>query len=405
MTKRGFALFVVFAMLATFVAPAMAMGERGYERKIVVFNKTVNETTKQLLAERVGGYYEKSLPLIDGAVVLVPAKSEKVLKRMPGVLRVEDDVKVFALGKPSRSSARPAPAQPSQTMPWGVDRTDAELACSTSTAAGIKVAILDTGIDLDHPDLIANVKGGYNAIKPSRSADDDNGHGTHVAGIVAAADNSIGVVGMAPSASLYAVKVLNRDGSGWTSDIIEGIQWCIDNNIQVINMSFGYHPKYGSNETLHNVIKAAHDSGIVMVAAAGNNGPEENSVNYPARFDEVIAVSATDIYDNFAYWSSSGPEVDLAAPGREIYSTYKSAKYTTMSGTSMASPHVAGAAALVLATQARAPYDNGDGFWSKSEVIDCLLKTADDLGPAGFDNYFGYGLVDAEECATGVTRD
>jgi len=404
MTKRGFALLVVFAMLAAFVAPTMAMGERGYERKIVVFDKKVNEPAKQLLAERAGGYFEKSLPLIDGAVVLVPAKAEKSLKRMPGVLRVEDDVKVFALGKPSRSSGKPAPAQPSQIMPWGVDRTDAELAWSTSTAAGIKVAILDTGIDLDHPDLIANVKGGYNAIKPSRSADDDNGHGTHVAGIVAAANNSIGVVGMAPGASLYAVKVLDRNGSGWTSDIIEGIQWCIDNNIKVINMSFGYHPKYGANETLHDVIKTAHGSGIVMVAAAGNNGPEENSVNYPARFDEVIAVSATDRYDNFAYWSSSGPEVDLAAPGSEIYSTYKGAKYVTMSGTSMASPHVAGTVALTLAAPVRLD-SNGNGRWDKAEVIESLLSTADDLGPTGFDNYFGYGLVDAEECATGVTRN
>jgi len=405
MTRRTLALLVVFAMLSMFLAPTMAMGERGYERKIVMFDGSVNESAKRLLTDRAGGYYEKSLPMIDGAVVMIPTKAVKTLKRMPGVARVEDDVRVFTLGKPDNGGVgKSALKLSAQTMPWGVDRIDAELAWNTSVASGVKVAILDTGIDLDHPDLIANIKGGYNAIKPRRSADDDNGHGTHVAGIVAAADNGKGTVGAAPAASLYAVKVLDRYGSGWTSDIIEGIQWCIDNNIRVINMSFGYHPKYGANETLHSVIKAAHDKGIIMIAAAGNNGPELNSVNYPARFEEVIAVSATDRYDKFAYWSSSGPEVDLAAPGSEIYSTYKGAKYTTMSGTSMAAPHVAGTVALTLAAPVR--FDkNANGLWDKTEVIESLLSTADDLGAAGFDNYFGYGLVDAEECATGITRN
>ena len=130
-------------------------------------------------------------------------------------------------GKPSKPG-KPSETQPQETLPWGVDRIDADLVWNMDTSEGIKVAVLDTGIDLDHPDLQANIAGGVNIINPKRPPDDDNGHGTHVAGIIAAVDNEIGVIGVALKTSLYAVKVLNRRRQGFLSDVIAGIQWCIE---------------------------------------------------------------------------------------------------------------------------------------------------------------------------------
>ncbi|SFR18261.1 Subtilase family protein [Desulfoscipio geothermicus DSM 3669] len=164
---------------------------------------------------------------------------------------------------------------------------------------------MDTGIDLSHPDLLANIKGGYNAIKPNKSPADDNGHGTHVAGIIAAVNDNIGVVGVAPQAELYAVKVLSANGSGYLSDIIEGLEWCITNNMQVINMSLGTSSEV---QSFHDAVIKVYNAGIVMVAAAGNSGPGDNTVEYPAKYEEVIAVSATSDNDAIASFSSRGPD-------------------------------------------------------------------------------------------------
>ncbi len=306
------------------------------------------------------------------------------------MLRVEDDPIAYALGKPSNPAKPPKtpPPQPAEVLPWGVDRIDADLAWATTRGAGIKVAVIDTGIDLDHPDLKENIKGGYNALNPRKSCNDDNGHGTHVAGIIAARQNGIGVVGVAPEADLYAVKVLNSRGIGFVSDIIEGLDWCIQNGIQVANMSLGG----GGTTSYHEAIQKAYQAGIVLVAAAGNDGVD-NSVNYPAAYPEVIAVSATDSNDVLSSFSSRGPEVELAAPGVEIDSTWNDGYYRTASGTSMATPHVSGAAALVLAAgRANTPDD----------VRAILQSTADDLGAEGRDAWYGWGLVDAEEAATGA---
>ncbi|WP_281246397.1 S8 family peptidase [Desulfoscipio geothermicus] len=209
---------------------------------------------------------------------------------------------VSASGKPVKPVPDPAPAQ---QIPWGVNRIDAELAWPQNTGQGVKVAVLDTGIDLSHPDLLANIKGGYNAIKPNKSPADDNGHGTHVAGIIAAVNDNIGVVGVAPQAELYAVKVLSANGSGYLSDIIEGLEWCITNNMQVINMSLGTSSEV---QSFHDAVIKVYNAGIVMVAAAGNSGPGDNTVEYPAKYEEVIAVSATSDNDAIASFSSRGPD-------------------------------------------------------------------------------------------------
>ena len=366
--------------------------QNAVSRKIVVFHNWINEAAYDEILEHTKAVKIKHLPLINAAVVLAGPASEKALRQRVEVLRVDTDAVVYTQAKPQLAPPR------AEMLPWGVDRIDADLVwdkdrnlkldSGANAGGGVKVAVLDTGIDLDHPDLQANIRDGINTISPLKTADDDNGHGTHVAGIIAAVDNSVGVIGTAPKASLYAVKVLNKQGSGFLSDIIEGLQWSVSNGMKVVNMSFGTSTNV---ESFHDAIIAAHNNGIVLVAAAGNSGPGDNTVLYPAKYQEVIAVSATDNSNMIAGWSSRGSEVELAAPGVDINSTYKGGGYRVLSGTSMASPHVAGTAALVIAS----------GITKSNKVREKLQTTADDLGIDGRDNLYGYGLVDAEQAATG----
>jgi subtilisin family serine protease len=376
-------------------------------RKIVVFNSTVNQPAQEAIIKGVGGTVLKPLPIINGMSVLLPDRaSERALEERIGVLRVEEDAQVKALAKPPWAGGGNS-TQPPQVLEWNIDRIDAELAWNTSRGTSVKVAIIDTGIDKDHPDLMANLKGGINFVPRGwkvdpEAWDDDNGHGTHVAGIAAAVDNEIGVIGASPEAYLYAVKVLDRTGSGYVSDVIAGIQWAIDNDMDVINMSLGTDSDI---QSLHDAVDAAYAANIVVVAAAGNDGDTDpdSDVDYPAAYSSVIAVAATDSEDIRASWSSDGTEVELAAPGVEVRSTWKGGKYKVLSGTSMASPHVAGTVALILATSVPSTYDaDSDGFWDPVEVRAVLQETADDLGDSGFDVYYGYGLVDSEESVTGV---
>lgn len=377
MTKK-ILIFLTFGviLLTTLVLTVSAQNnENNPNRKIVVFQTGVlNEAAQNELIARTGGVKLKNLDLIGAKAVWLPSKAaEQALLTHAGVLRVDDDVTVYAL---------------EQTLPWGISRIKANQAWTHTTGNGIKVGIIDTGIQLNHPDLVANIKGGYNAIRPNKSANDDNGHGTHVAGTVAAVNNTIGVVGAAHQVWLYAIKVLNASGSGYLSDVIEGIQWAIANNLQIINLSLGTSSNV---QSFHDAIIAAKNAGLVVVAAAGNNG---GAVLYPARYPEAMAVSATDSNNVIASWSNRGPEIDLAGPGVSIYSTYRRSSYATMSGTSMATPHVAGSAALLLGRVEKCDTNN-DGKCSPDEVQTRLQNTALDLGTPGFDNLYGWGLVDA----------
>lgn len=406
----GLALMLTF-MLVGQAAAANGASESGLGRYIVVFNTEINDTAKDTLVEQFGGVVKKEIALLGNAnVVFLPPRAVEALAGSAKVLRVDEDAIIYALPKPDNPGNKKPPKEeeppPAEELPWGVDQIDAELAWTTSTGASISVAIIDTGIDKDHPDLVDNIKGGVNFVKIKGKIiadqwDDDNGHGTHVAGSVAAADNDIGVIGVAPQAWLYGVKVLDKRGGGYVSDVILGIEWAIDNDIQVINLSLGTSSDV---QSLHDAVDAAYAAGIVVVAAAGNSGDTnpDDDVIYPAKYGSVIAVAATDSNNTRASWSSDGPAVELAAPGVAIYSTWKGGKYDTKSGTSMASPHVAGTAALVLATPedtARDSITNGDGTWTNEEVRAVLQATADYLGDA---NLYGHGLVDAEEAVTGT---
>lgn len=322
------------------------------------------------------------------------------------------NTEIVAFFEPNEVPPPPPPPPPppsGQTLPWGVDRIDAEKAWNTATGMPTWVAVLDTGIDRDHPDLVDNIMGGRNFVPdfwlmppdPTKW-DDDNGHGTWVSGIVAAMDNELGVVGVAPEAYLFGVKVLDSAGSGQLTDIIAGIDWCVQNGMDVVSMSFG-----GPYDmlSLEQSVNNAYAAGLVIVAAAGNGGdgnPNTDDVAYPAKYYGAIAVAATAPDDSSPTFSAEGPDIELAAPGLAINSTALGGGYEVHDGTSGACPHVAGTVALLLSMPIPPELDsNLSGDWEPIEVRLHLRSTADDLGAPGFDHHYGYGLVDAEEAVTG----
>jgi len=365
--------------------------------------------------ENMGGHIVKKFKYINAMVVEFPDDRANALDMtaLNGVDSISDnktinwlkavDNNVDATALPSQADlikraketavpAVPAPvvvdynysgtANPIETLaseiPWGVERVNASGLWNYTQGQAVRVAIIDTGIDYTHPDLKDNYAGGYNVVAKSNDPMDDQGHGTHVAGTIAAVRNGTGVVGVAPRARLYAVKVLGSDGSGSYANIISGIEWAIDNHMNVINMSLGGG---GYLQAMHDEIKAARDAGITIVCAAGNDGGD---VNYPAKYPETIAVSASDSSDKLAYFSSRGDEITVIAPGVNIYSTMRGGSYGKMSGTSMACPHVAGLAALAIGAGASTP-----------SAVEAKLKAAAEKLPSLSDAQQGAGLVNA----------
>jgi subtilisin len=386
LTKRA-ARVALCALLVAMLFPVNAIPAESSRRVIVRFSADGASEAKGRLskagAEKIG-----DIEVAHAAVMRLPAGlSMDAVRGMPGVVGIEEDVIVRVAAKPTASR---------QTLPWGVDRVEADVAWATTTGDPIKVAVIDTGISTGHPDLKANLKGGYSAVAYTSSYNDDNGHGTHVAGTIAAVSNTQGVVGVAHQADLYAVKVLDGSGSGWVSDIAEGILWAVERDVDVINMSLGT-PTY--SQLLADVCEIAIAEGVTVVSAAGNMGvadPDGDSVTYPAKLPGVIGVSAVDSSGGIASFSSRGDEVDVAAPGVSIHSTYKGKTYATLSGTSMASPHVAGIAALVLTMPVGADDADGDGVWDPAEVQSRIMRTAEDLGDIGWDADYGWGLARAD---------
>ncbi|MFC6736080.1 S8 family serine peptidase [Halolamina salina] len=311
----------------------------------------------------------------------MPAQAAKGLRNNPNIRYVEENGTMEALA---------------QSTPWGIDRTDSEVAHTNGdTGDGADIAIIDTGIDDDHPDLQANVGEGkafatcgsggpfggcyFSGNSNSCNTDwsDDNDHGTHCAGTANAVNNEQGVVGVSTQATLHAVKVLDCGGSGSFSDIAAGVEYVADQGWDVASMSLGGS---SSSQTLKDAVAYAADAGVFLVAAAGNSGSCTDCVGYPAAYDEVMAVSATSSDDSLASFSSTGPEVEIAAPGENVNSTVAGG-YGQKSGTSMACPHVAGAAGQLAA----------QGL-SRTEIRDTLKSTAEDIGLGS--NESGSGLLD-----------
>ncbi|MBW6439373.1 S8 family peptidase [Actinoplanes hulinensis] len=316
-------------------------------------------------------------------------KLVKDAQKTDNAVGVEMDAPVHALGIPTGSD-------PYRAQQWDFTKIRTAEAWQRSTGSGATVAVIDSGVDAAHPDLAANVLPGYDAIaNTAGTSTDGNGHGTHVAGTIAAVTgNGVGVSGIAPDVRILPVKVLGANGSGNMSDTAEGIVWAADNGAQVINMSLGSTTKVSA---VSNAITYARNKGVTVIAAAGNSRQEGSPISYPAADDGVVAVAATDSADKVASYSNAGSYVDVAAPGSGIMSTYPTAlgkQYTSMNGTSMAAPHVAAVAALLKGYQ---------GSLTPDQIETALEKSAADLGPAGFDNDFGNGRIDAAAALATIT--
>ena len=326
----------------------------------------------------------------DKLIALVKCVIQCALEEFGGKTREVPDDKVSELLTALGLSGSRATVQAVRDyITCGLKITYVPQAWRYSQGAGVRVAIVDTGIAARHPDL--RVYGGVSYVPGVTSWNDDHYHGTHVAGTVAALANGRGVVGVAPAARLYAVKVLNRNGSGYTSWILNGLAWCLRANMHIVNLSLG------SVASTHDprVYSRAYESaglrlrrrGILPVAAAGNSGTTSRPyVGDPARCPSFMAVSAIDCRRRRSSFSSYGPQVEICAPGSNVWSTVPPNGYRQLSGTSMASPHVAGVAALV---KARRP------AWPGDAIRVHLWRTALDLGSAGRDWFYGYGQVRA----------
>jgi len=393
------AILTAVMALGASAAPVLA-GDKVPGQYIVVLNDAADPdaATKDLTSAHGLGLLHSYRYAVKGFAAVVPEGRLEALKRDPRVAFVSEDRVVSAVGKPSKPGA---PTQPAQVLPTGIDRVNAEN--KANEGAGVNVAILDTGIDLTHPDLAANIVGGKNCAV-GRNYADGNGHGTHVAGTVAALRNGIGVVGVAPQAKLWSVRVLDKNGNGTWSSVICGIDFVTSlapangGPISVANMSLSGGGSSDDDcgltdgDALHQAVCRSRDAGVVYVVAAGNSGASALA-EVPAAYDDaVITVSALadsdgmsggsgaatsygadDTFDSF---SSYGGNIDLGAPGVNILSTYKGGAYARMSGTSMAAPHVAGAVALYLAAHPGA-------VWS--EVRDALRLSGEGLNEGHID--------------------
>ena len=312
--------------------------------------------------------------------------------------RLKEDLRVESVVPDAVGRIADWPADSPPDDPWYANyQADLRLigmraAWQLSTgASSVVVALLDTGYDGAHPDLSAiPVKSPYNARTGTKNVNDVYGHGTHVAGTIAAqTNNAIGVAGVAPGITIMPVKVMDNYGGGYWSDFLEGVDWARTHGASIVNLSLGGTLTASQAAAFQPTFDAAYQAGVLVVAAAGNH--DRNEPFYPASFAHVISVAATDNNDARASFSNYGPAVDLAAPGVKIESTYPDPLYYYMSGTSMATPHVVGLAALI---RSRHPEFTVD------EVESAMEQTALDLGAAGRDNYFGYGRIRADQALT-----
>ncbi|MDD5629022.1 MAG: S8 family peptidase [Elusimicrobia bacterium] len=370
-------MILVFCLGLMPAASAWAASS-GVKRYIIGFKPDSDVAARGQAFQALGATPVDALPELDAVVAEVPEQRftiqsfESLALAQRSVALVEEDfVTNWLVGEPAsfqsaplpswaaikeaipvfRSSAWTPPALPpglsQEELPWGVQRVNAPAAWAKTQGAGVRVAVVDTGIDFNHPDLKANYAGCYNAMDAKKSCMDDNSHGTHVSGTIAGALDGKGVAGVAPQARLYAVKVLDADGSGGLVSIIKGILWCANNKMQVANMSLG--APIGT-VFMRLAVKYAASKGVTIVAAAGNNG---GSVGYPAGYPDAIAVSASDSRDKIASFSSRGPRVEFIAPGVDVKSSVPGGGTDSYDGTSMAAPHVAGLAALAVSRGAR----------------------------------------------------
>jgi subtilisin family serine protease len=283
----------------------------------------------------------------------------------------------------------------SETVDWSLTNYHIPVHWKATRGQNVRVAVLDTGIDEAHPDLMDAIDDARDFTRSRFGPIDRNGHGTHTAGTIGARENNVGVIGVAPECRLLIGKVLSDDGAGNSATVAAGIDWACDSGAQIISLSLG-SPQ--PDAVLLAAITRASQKGVFIIAAAGNDG-RDNSVNYPARWRDTIAVGAVDENGQLAPFSSRGPEVDIAAPGENILSTWLDRGYAKLSGTSMATPFVSGVVALAVALHRDAD-DIRTPLRTVNDLRDHLARTAIDAGTPGHDDSFGWGLVNPDSILT-----
>jgi hypothetical protein len=349
------------------ILPHPAHGEEQTERVIVNFKESIDLQLVQEYAREV----HHSFTELSAVSITINKSDYEKLAGESSVLKLEEDEVV-------KTNA--------QVTDWGYTKVNAGASKSNGwTGKGVKIGIIDSGIRKDHPDL--RIAGGVNFVEGASSYNDDQGHGTHVAGIAAALDNDFGSVGVAPDAELYAIKVIAKSGDGNLSDIVAGINWAIEQKLDIINMSVtAPEGSYLLKETL----AKAYDSGMLIFAASGNavtSAPANADVLYPARYPSVIGVGSINRNDERSAFSYYGNSLELTAPGERVWSSYIASKdYAYLTGTSMASPYAAGIAAL---------YKQANPDKTNKQIRSLMQASAIDLGMKGKDAEYGYGLVQA----------
>ena len=283
-----------------------------------------------------------------------------------------------------------------ETIDWGLKLLGIPPLWKETQGEGIKVCVLDTGIALEHPDLQPAILEASDFTHSPSAAYDAQGHGTHVSGIIAARRNAHGIVGVAPQSKIIAAKVLNDEGAGTSKDIVAGIHWAIASGADILSMSLG-SPE--PDEEIHQALLLAISKGIFVITAAGNEGPDLDTVGYPAGFPEMVAVGSIDRRKRLSQFSSRGRQVDVVAPGDEITSCYPARSYATLSGTSMATPFVSGVVALALAKHRK--IGGKTALRTQQDLIEHLGRTSVDAGLAGFDPLYGYGIVNPAKLIKG----
>jgi subtilisin len=351
---------------------------------VVAFDQSMTISQEVSEIESYGIKIKKRLTIINGISCNLDDEEKQLVQSLKFVRYVEPDVELYKLEDKSFGQllAENIFSSGEENIDWGLKRINAPEAWDIATGKGVKVGIMDTGINSRHPDLVGAVAGGYDAVN-GKSYEDDNNHGTYVASVVAARKNGVGIVGVAPDAMLYAVKVMNSDGSGYISDILDGCQWVIKEDIKLVNMSFG--SSYQSMAIQEAMNKLA-SSKVIVISASGNEG--KLGVYSPARNKVTVCVGGSGMDDKRAAWSNYGPELrenGVLAPGDWIQVANKDGKWQRVSGTSIATPHVTGMAALMLELKCDDP-----------ELVRKFIFMGASQ-PDNTDDFIGHGIVNAKK--------
>lgn len=343
--------------------------------------KVKSAARRQILEEQTDKPVERVRKL---AVYEIDIKPGKSVQQTVKALESENEVEYAEANHRRSALVLATPNDPLFGLQYGLSKIMAPAAWDVEKGQTntIKAAVVDTGVDLIHPDLSSKIVNGWDFVNNDNVAQDDHGHGTHVAGIISATtDNSVGVAGTSWGAQIMPVKVLDSDGSGTDADVSNGITWAVDNGAKVINLSLG---GYEFSQTMQNATDYAYNRGVMVFAAAGNDG--DSTVIYPAGNSNVVGVAATNSADRRASFSNFNSFVDVSAPGVNIASTYLGSQYAYLSGTSMATPYASGLAALLFSQNTSI---------STSQLFNTITLSSTDLGSSGWDAFFGYGRINA----------